>query len=122
MTVLRRHLRLCAAAWIVFQAVSLSAFVPRDCCAAHRMAAAEDHQQDAGCHHARHAGVPETTCSLAGTCNGPLAMLAGVLSPHAVLTTAILVAGGLMADSSPLPVFESPRSLAVPPDAPPPRR
>jgi hypothetical protein len=36
MTILRRHVRLWATAWLVLQAASLSAFVPRDCCAAHR--------------------------------------------------------------------------------------
>ena len=40
MTVLRRHLRLWALTWLILQAGSLAAFVPRDCCAAHRPAAA----------------------------------------------------------------------------------
>ena len=39
MTIIRRRLRLWVAAWLVFQVASLSALVPRDCCAAHRPAA-----------------------------------------------------------------------------------
>lgn len=38
MTVLRRHLRLWALTWLILQANALAAFVPRDCCAAHRPA------------------------------------------------------------------------------------
>ena len=41
MNILRRHVRLWATAWLVLQAASLSAFVPRDCCAAHRPAVAK---------------------------------------------------------------------------------
>jgi len=37
----RRRLRLAVAAWLLFQVVSLSALVPRDCCDAHHAAAAE---------------------------------------------------------------------------------
>ena len=36
MTIIRRRLRLWVTAWLVFQVASLSALVPRDCCAAHR--------------------------------------------------------------------------------------
>jgi hypothetical protein len=34
----RRRLRLAVAAWLMFQVVSLSALVPRDCCDAHQVA------------------------------------------------------------------------------------
>jgi len=37
----RRRLRLAVAAWLAFQVVSLSALVPRDCCAAHHPAKAD---------------------------------------------------------------------------------
>jgi hypothetical protein len=37
----RRRLRLAVAAWLLFQVVSLSALVPRDCCDAHHAATAE---------------------------------------------------------------------------------
>ena len=42
MTVLRRRLRFWVTTWLVFQVVSLSALVPRDCCAAHRVATAKE--------------------------------------------------------------------------------
>lgn len=40
MRVLRRHLRLGAAAWLVCQVLAFSALAPRDCCAAHAHGAA----------------------------------------------------------------------------------
>src|SRR5262245_35583755 len=57
MTLFRRHLRLWVAAWLAFQVVSLSAFVPRDCCAAHRPPAQEQ-AADAACHHPQQAPEP----------------------------------------------------------------
>ena len=47
MRLFRRRLRLAVAAWLFFQAVSLSALVPRDCCAAHHSARAD---RGEGCH------------------------------------------------------------------------
>jgi hypothetical protein len=41
MKAVRRRLRLAIAAWLLFQVVSLSALVPRDCCDAHHTATAE---------------------------------------------------------------------------------
>ena len=43
----RRRLRLAVAAWLVFQVVSLSALVPRDCCAAHHPVRADREER---CH------------------------------------------------------------------------
>lgn len=120
MIVVRRHLRLWVAAWIAFQVASLSAFVPRECCLAHRMPA---HEQgaDESCHHLQPAREEVPECALRSACNGPLAVLAALLSPHAILadhtrTIAITVAAAL-----PRAAFEHPHSLAVPPDLPPPR-
>ena len=120
MTLLRRHLKLWVTAWILFQAVSLSAFVPRDCCAAHRVPA-DAQQAEASCHHAMPPAAPAADCALRGSCDGPLGMLAGLLSAHAVLSGSIPAAAALIATSSPRSSFESLRSLAVPPDSPPPR-
>ena len=120
MTVFRRHLRLWVTIWIAFQIASLSAFVPRDCCAGHRAAAAQEQQPDASCHQA-HALPPQAECAIGGTCNGPLGMLAALLSPHAVIPPAVpafVPAGGR---APALPSLESPRPLSVPPDSPPPR-
>ena len=49
---LRRHVRLWALTWLVLQASTLAAFVPRDCCAAHRPAAVKQscHQKAASAH------------------------------------------------------------------------
>ena len=47
MIALRRRLRRLVAAWLVFQAATLSAFVPKDCCAAHEPAA---YEQESACH------------------------------------------------------------------------
>ena len=139
MGAVRRHLRALSAAWLLFQALSLSAFVPRDCCAAHRPAA------DAGesCHqpappdcpmrgadgapcpmHRGHAGhdlSPRDQCALRGACSGPLGAVAAQLANV-----------GILSDTSPslpvpaaapfiLPAAGLPAGQIVPPDPPPPR-
>ena len=106
MMVLRRRLRLWVGAWLVVQAASLSAFVPRDCCAAHRTDAAppasDHHATGAHCPmpaadgtpcpmhsgspgHAGHEQRPTPECSMRGACDGPMSGLAVLLSPHAIL-------------------------------------
>ena len=78
-----------ATFWLVCQLAAVSAFVPRDCCAAHRNAAIvskSQHHQDAaqqahhGGHGAMHHQAPATdhdrTCVMRGTCNGPLDAIA----------------------------------------------
>ena len=122
MNLFRRHLRLSVAVWIAFQAAALSAFVPRDCCFAHRVPAQEA-TLDAACHHPEPAPEPEPDpeCSLRGACNGPLAILAALLSPHAVLAESTrLYSVALVTAPHPRP-FEQPVSLSRPPDSPPPR-
>ena len=91
MTLLRRHLRLWVTAWIAFQAASLSAFVPRECCIAHRMPVQEQ-GADESCHHPQPAREESPECAMRSTCNGPLAVLAALLSPHAVLADRASVA------------------------------
>jgi hypothetical protein len=120
MTLVRRHLRLWVAAWIAFQAASLSAFVPRECCVAHRMPA---HEQagEPSCHHPEPAREAMPECALRSTCNGPLAMLAGLLSPHAVLAAPAGIESHASIAAVPRAAIEHPHSLAVPPDSPPPR-
>jgi hypothetical protein len=120
MKLVRRHLRLAVAVWIAFQAAALSAFVPRDCCFAHRVPAQEE-ALDATCHHPEPASAPEPECSLRGACNGPLAMLAALLSPHAVLAEPTRIpAAALVTAPHPRPL-EQPLSRSRPPDSPPPR-
>src|SRR5919112_4517457 len=49
----RRRLRFWAAAWLVFQAASLSALVPRECCLAHQHTGIQEAADDApACHDA----------------------------------------------------------------------
>jgi hypothetical protein len=120
MTMVRRHLRLWVAAWIAFQVASLSAFVPRECCIAHRVPVLA---QGAGetCHHPQPAPEDVPDCALRSTCNGPLAILAALLSPHAVLAERSGVTAAALSTVPPRAAFEHPHSLAVPPDSPPPR-
>src|SRR5215471_17062912 len=110
MVLVRRHLRIFASAWILFQATSLSALVPRACCLAHQMAATAD------CHHQGQASVTTTSdtppamhhshdhmvhmqdqspdtipkrvhdCALRGTCGGPTAALFALLLNDGVMT------------------------------------
>jgi hypothetical protein len=120
MTLFRRHLRLWVAACLAFQVVSLSAFVPRDCCAAHRPPAQEQ-AGDAACHHPQQAPEPEPECSLRGGCNGPLSILGALLSPHAVLVEPTNIQSVALAAVTPLRSLEQPIARTTPPDAPPPR-
>ena len=118
MTLFRRHLRLWVAAWIAFQALSLSAFVPRDCCAAHRLPA-RDQAADASCHHPQPEPSPE--CSLRGKCGGPLSFLAALLSPHAVLVEPTRIESVALVTAPDGRRLDTPISRTTPPDSPPPR-
>jgi hypothetical protein len=144
MSLFRRRLRAFATAWILFQATSLSALVPRACCLAHQLASVPDcHEQaardasitDAGetpppmqHHHGQMAQqsprtpeAPAHQCALRGTCGGPAAALFALLSTDGVLTDSVTPSIDLLATDSIaasrdqlIPQFESP-------DAPPPR-
>jgi hypothetical protein len=116
MAVIRERLRLLSAAWILFQAMSLSTLVPRACCLMHQSASAanradcpEQHaaiphcpppaeHESAGSMHHDHARMHEQSapsnppaheCALRGTCGGPTAALLALLSTHGVLTDSI---------------------------------
>ena len=145
MVLVRRHLRIFASAWILFQATSLSALVPRACCLAHQMAApAECHDQQQATatttsdampamHHS-HAHMSQTEeqtpttspepphdCALRGTCGGPAAALFALLSTDGVLTDSITASADFLATDS----VAGSRDQLIPqfesPDAPPPR-
>ena len=143
MSSLRRHLRLWVATWLVFQAVSLSALVPRDCCAAHRPAARSKehscHKTAAATHCPMHAdgrhAVPDapgrsrhapprnpaTRCSMRGTCDGPMAALFALLSNYGVLTDSFAMSPDLHASPAALHTRENLISRLASPDPPPPR-
>jgi hypothetical protein len=120
---IRRHLRAWAATWLVIQALSLSALVPRDCCAAHRLhktPATHAAGDEAACPmHAEKKPVPQ--CSLRGNCNGP------VLALPIATTSAVLVSRPftVLPDTALRPAavtFEArPIATDIFPDTPPPR-
>jgi hypothetical protein len=148
---LRRHMRVWTAIWALGQCTTVAAFVPRDCCAAHRShtdetasprcdettpgaqcpmrgrdgppcpmhpaSATETHDHDSH----QDAPASDADCVLRGTCNGPLAALAVLLSDHGITPDAVTIAPKLQG-GPPLP-----RPVAVvlatstAPDPPPPR-
>ena len=112
MTSLRRNLRLWTVTWFVLQVAVLSALAPRDCCAAHRPAAAAErtchdapkathcpmpakdgspcpmHQEQERGHD--HGTAPTSSpdgCVMRGTCEGPTFLT--VFSRPGVLPEAI---------------------------------
>ena len=148
MTLLRKRLRLFAAAWLIFQATSLSALVPRACCLAHQghVAAATDaadREEQASVSHcaepaesatasaphaaqghdrsARPAQTPRDECAIRGTCGGPAAALFSVISTEGVLATSLRVSADFPPAGAPI----APRDQLIgqfdPPEAPPPR-
>jgi hypothetical protein len=127
MTAIRRRLRLWAAAWLVFQAVSLSAFVPRACCLAHRPAVSATehrcHENTAAIHEDHHdAGQNTSTrCSMRGMCEGPLAALFVVLSTPGVPAGGFEMFPDLRFGSAAIPAREHLITRLASPDPPPPR-
>jgi hypothetical protein len=148
MSLLRRRLRFVAAAWILFQAATLSALVPRACCLAHEAASANP---STNCHdkapvphcatpddnvsqcamreghgHAHHAARSDKQpasheCALRGTCNGPAAALFALLSTHGVLTDTGSTQAEFPLSGAPLSSTERLIPQFASPDAPPPR-
>jgi hypothetical protein len=147
MTLFRRHLRAFAAVWLVFQATSLSALVPRSCCLAHDAhlgavtAAATSTEEPAAAAHcakpaesattasphaghdqsARPAGSPRHECAIRGTCGGPAAALFSVISTEGVLASSLTAAVAFFRAGAPLVSHDQLISHFEPPDAPPPR-
>src|SRR5687768_1385451 len=142
MAILRRHLRTWVAAWLVAQVATLSAFVPRDCCEGHRPAAAErpetcheppppahcdsGDQQGIPCamhsHHQQPADdQPVPQCTMRGSCDGPMALLATVLSNHGVVIQTFAFMPPADSSRYATPTRERLTCQLLPPDAPPPR-
>jgi hypothetical protein len=141
MTTIRRRLRFCVAAWLVFQVASLSALVPRACCFPHRAAVTD---QEPNCHGnsaASHcpmratdgtpcpmhqsghhdAEEPRNRCSMRATCDGPVAAMFALLSNYGVLSDSFLMAPDVHAGSVSLQTRENLTNRLAPPDSPPPR-
>jgi hypothetical protein len=149
MRLVRRHLRRGVAAWLLGYALTFTALVPRDCCAAHAHAAHGDHEAAAAesaappCHDAvlattpgahckmaatdgaacpMHGRVPQAAdCTMTGVCGAPAAMLQAILMQPAVPAAPATFAPLVLAEAVSHAATPSPRSLATPPDAPPPR-
>lgn len=142
MTTIRRQLRLWATAWLAFQVVSLSVLVPRDCCAAHRPAASSQpprcHENTAArqcpmraadgtpcpMHRGDHSHAEEKrgdTCSLRGTCGGPMAALATLLSNYGVVADSFTILPDLHSGSLTTATREHLIGCLPSPDPPPPR-
>ncbi|MBL8137237.1 MAG: hypothetical protein JNL48_11495 [Acidobacteria bacterium] len=123
MSWVRRHLRAGVAAWLLCHALTFSALVPRDCCAAHAHGARAEAaaEADAACPMHDGAAPAASDCAMAGTCQAPGAALAAVMLQAAVLEPRIDVTLHPEPVVRPRPGAVSPRTLASPPDAPPPR-
>jgi hypothetical protein len=134
MSSLRRHLRFWATAWLVFQVASLSAYVPRNCCANHHPPAQSESEQScheatgaeaavaesvAGHHHT--APTPDVECSLGGTCGGPMAALAALFANQGILTQPAPTVPELVGIAVPAVARVSLISRLASPDPPPPR-
>jgi hypothetical protein len=142
MSSLRRHLRLSVAAWLVFQAASLSVLIPLDCCVAHRQAASSKehscHENTAATHcpmraaggrpcpmhRGGHTGAGERSgeqCSMRGTCDRPAVAMFALLSNYGVLADSFAMSPDLHTSSAPLQPRENLIGRLASPDPPPPR-
>jgi hypothetical protein len=111
--IIRRSLRLWVAAWLVFQAASLSAIVPRECCLTHSTPAPASEQK---CHEP----VSER-CVMRASCDGPMAGLLTLIANLGIPTAAFGLAFDPPASSVPASVHEDPLGVPFRPDSPPPR-
>jgi hypothetical protein len=131
---MRRHLRLFTLTWLVCQVLSLSAFVPSDCCAAHRGTAAagqECHGDADGlcpmravtgeeCPMHASGSASSAPCVMRGLCNGPAVALSALLSVPGVLARQVQ-AQAIETSSSMWSEPDRAFDVVVPHDTPPPR-
>lgn len=146
MFVVRRYLRRGVVVWLCCHALTFTALVPRDCCALHAHGAHEATADGAAPCHERAAPIPGAhcemaaeegaacpmhaspaspstgaDCALSGACQAPAAALAAVLMQAAVLSHSTFHTPLVVPQAASRPSDASPRSLASPPAAPPPR-
>jgi hypothetical protein len=150
MTAIRRRLRILATAWILFQATSLSALVPRACCLTHQGHQASSNEKKTNCHeeapaphcpmpaadgapcpmHRGHDAherstpadhAPDEECAIRGTCGGPAAALFAVLSNYGVLTNSFSALTYLPLAGATVSARDQLIRQFASPDAPPPR-
>lgn len=151
MRLIRRQLRRGVVAWLACHALTFTALVPRDCCAAHahgraaheppvESAAAET---GAPCHEAAATPAPEAHCDMAtadgaacpmhrpgaapadcrmsGVCHAPDAALAAVIWQAGIPPSVAEATAPVAARLAAAPVVERSIARAIPPDLPPPR-
>ena len=141
MALLRRYLRIWAAAWLILQGVAVSAFAPADCCARRRDAALrQDAATVAGETHCpmrgadgsvcpMHRDGPAATgrspekneCAMRGTCNAPVDALATLLLNYGIPTAVVGTSIDRSIAEIPAAIRQHAEVLVGPPDAPPPR-
>ncbi len=135
MTTLRHRLHLWVAAWLIIQVAALSAFVPQDCCAAHKaqhqksqqttVKSSHDHHQmnhEMVHHEAAAPTTPIDQCVMQGTCKGPMSAIVALLSNHGVPPVAsFAMAPESRVTSIVRAVSEHVCSRLASPDPPPPR-
>jgi len=145
MTLFRRRLRIVTIAWLLFQATSLSALVPRACCLAHDAALAaastchekppvphcpEARHDEMPCamhaghghdHSAQQTQTPVHECAIRGTCGGPTAAMLTLLSTQGVLTGSTSARIDFPPAGAPIVSRDQLILQFETPDAPPPR-
>ena len=133
MAALRHRQRLWAAFWLVFQTVMLSGLAPRECCADHRIAAAQDepscHKKAAATYCPMHKAAQSSQsheesshrCAMRGTCGGPIIALFALLSTQGVLPESFALLPDSQVGTAVVRTDESLIRLLTPPETPPPR-
>jgi hypothetical protein len=141
MAVFRRRLRVLVAAWLLFQAATLSAFVPRACCLIHQQGTIKQtpdcHSQAAQPeapppHHQHGHQAPQQTtspqpnrpvheCTVSGICGGPLAALFAALSTPGIIANAPAVILAFQTATLAAPAERHVIPAPIPPDPRPPR-
>lgn len=133
---LRRRLRAWSFAWLICQVAFLSAFLPRECCAAHHSRASGSTPE---CHRTvkdTHCPMPsadgsacpmhqaksgDEDCRLRGMCDGPLSLLAHLLSAPSLPVGSLTVTLAMPPTSIVSTIAENALQQVTPPDSPPPR-
>jgi hypothetical protein len=105
--------------WLVLQTTSLAAFVPRDCCKAHH----PDRQEAPTCHKkaATTHSDQSPTCGMRAACQGPMAVLASLLSNHGIVPDSIAIQPDLPHRAASTAQQERLIRRLSSPDTPPPR-
>ena len=113
MVIVRPALRIWVTVWLVFQAASLSAIIPRECCLTHSAPSPASEQK---CHEQ----VPDR-CVMRASCDGPMAGLLTLISNLGIPAPSFGLGFDLTAGGPPASLRERPLVVSFRPDSPPPR-